>query len=392
MIFEAFRLISDLSMYYAVILCMTELLTKSRPFVPFYIFAYVMICLDTFRRIRKPQPESLVYAVCAIPLISYLFHPDLIQMLSVIPIWAHLAFAMVTGRLDQSYEQYKSQAKKVVLTMFLMLLAYFWVPGFMTAFIHSVPFIAISLAVAVCTLRYLRQERTGALRNAVYIGGVTLGCLAAAATNLFTVLWNLFCRAYLWTVNLLFSIPSESSFVSFLDDIKLPEAELPQLDMFTDESVHVDTVSGIAQTVQQTLLEKILIITAMMILIFFMSWLFLSSKNSVMYRREKQEEEQEKVVRRKKAKLPLFAPSQPRDAVRYYYAKYMRECRRRAILIEPSMTAGEISEASSILLDEENRETMHDLYIRSRYSSQEISTHDAETAKQIYKQLKSSRQ
>ena len=392
MIFEAFRLISDLSMYYAVILCMMELLTKSRPFVLFYIFAWVMIWLDTFRRIRKPRPALLVYAICAIPLISFLFHPDLIQMISVMPIWVWLSYAMITGRFDQSYEQYKSQAKKVVLIMFLMLLAYFWVPGFMTAFIHAVPFIAISLAVAVCTLRYLRQERTGALRNAVYISGVTLGCLIAAATNLFNVIWNLFCRAYLWAVNLLFSIPSSSVFEPFVNDLELPEAVLPQLGEFTDESIHIESVNVLAQTQEQTLLEKILIIAAMTILISFITWLFLSSKNSVMVRREKKDEEQEKIVRRKKARLPLFAPSQPREAVRYYYAKYMRECRRQAILIEPSMTAGEISEASAVLLDEENREAMRDLYIRSRYSSQDISTHDAETAKQIYRQLKNSRQ
>ncbi len=86
----------------------------------------------------------------------------------------------------------------------------------------------------------------------------------------------------------------------------------------------------------------------------------------------------------------FLRPSDPRDAVRFYFDKFLREARRRGAELKPSMTGEELVAASQAVFPETDAEALKELWLPARYSSAPVSREQAAAAAALWKKLKKS--
>jgi hypothetical protein len=86
-------------------------------------------------------------------------------------------------------------------------------------------------------------------------------------------------------------------------------------------------------------------------------------------------------------RLRRKAPATNAERVRDVYRRYLGFLKRNGIERHPGSTSGDISELASAVLVNETDELLRALYIKARYSENEITEEDAENAEQAYLDL-----
>ena len=72
-----------------------------------------------------------------------------------------------------------------------------------------------------------------------------------------------------------------------------------------------------------------------------------------------------------------------RDRVRNYYRKFLRICVREGLDPDLNLNSRQVNQSMVKVMDEPAMEGLRDVYIRARYSSEEITEDDVKTAKQM---------
>ena len=385
----AFFLLSfDLSVYYTLIMYLADVILGIPSFAAGWVFLQLMITLYSLRITYMEDRQGLNVLCVFVPLLSFLFQPSLLPEAMILPVWLWLGIRMFRMDYDMDYASFRRLASRILLIEFILALALFFLPRWSRALIASVPYFSIQLCVSVCSLRYLRQQRTGGLSSLAVTGLVMLVSLLAGLSGFFSRLASLAARVYLWLASKLLEvvIPGEAPQIA---EFEFPEAVMPEIggDPLPSEGGAAHGV--IAAMQEMSLFEKILIVLVVVIAVLAVVFFLLHfMKGQKYYRRRKNDDITEKIEGKKKNRLGLFAPSDHRGAVRWYYACYIRECRRRGILLTPEMNSEQV-EAADDLLDEETSHAFRQLYIRCRYSSQPVSAEDVKLAKQYYRSAKS---
>ncbi|MBQ7992477.1 MAG: hypothetical protein IJ252_05550 [Solobacterium sp.] len=380
-----FTLNFDLAVYYTILMYLADVIIMIPRFAPGYVFLVLMISLYSLR-ITYLQERTGLNVLCAfVPFLSLLFRPTLLQAGLMAPVWIWLVIRMYRMDYDHGYSQFKNLCGNVLITEFILSLVLFYLTRTGSALISTIPYLAIELCVMVCTLRYLRQERTGGMISLAMTGSVMVLSLLASLTGFLSRVFRLLGRIYLTLVSKLFSSTLPDQLPQIDTDIELPDALIVDTGGTPMESTGNVVINVIAAVKEMSLLEKILIIAVLVLIVLAVAGVILYSlKGHRYYRRKKNEDITEKIEGKKKSRMPLFAPADHREAVRWYYARYMKECRKKGILITPQMNSAEI-EAADDLLDSSDKRAFRDLYIRCRYSSYEADSEDVKKAKQFYK-------
>lgn len=81
-------------------------------------------------------------------------------------------------------------------------------------------------------------------------------------------------------------------------------------------------------------------------------------------------------------------PKSPVEYIRYYYQRFMNLCIKKGVLITNKDTTKEINDKSKVEFDDVLLEGMRGIYIKTRYSNDEISKDMAEDFKKSYGKIK----
>jgi len=85
----------------------------------------------------------------------------------------------------------------------------------------------------------------------------------------------------------------------------------------------------------------------------------------------------------------LIKPRDPRGAVRYYYAMFLRECKSRGMELPPGSTAQELAVQCARVFPGADPEDLALVYDPARYwSSQPVTAQQAEEAAQAWNRLR----
>lgn len=94
---------------------------------------------------------------------------------------------------------------------------------------------------------------------------------------------------------------------------------------------------------------------------------------------------------REKASADLIAPKEPRQAVRYYYRRFLRTCKRMGSPFSEDMNSKMVAQRAAETLTGEYKpqlENIRNVYIKARYSQHDIDRKDVQTIKENYQQIK----
>jgi hypothetical protein len=80
-------------------------------------------------------------------------------------------------------------------------------------------------------------------------------------------------------------------------------------------------------------------------------------------------------------------PSDPKEAIRWYYAKYLKEAGKHGVLLKAQMTSRDLLEQDH-LLSYEDASAFRAVYIKARYSKAVPSQQDVQSAKEFWKSAK----
>lgn len=89
-----------------------------------------------------------------------------------------------------------------------------------------------------------------------------------------------------------------------------------------------------------------------------------------------------------KAPIDLVAPKENRDAVKFYYRKFLRLCKKLEYKFPLSFTSKQIEDGVSREFGRETPQTIRQIYIRARYSDKEITEADVAVMKEQVDSLK----
>ncbi len=87
--------------------------------------------------------------------------------------------------------------------------------------------------------------------------------------------------------------------------------------------------------------------------------------------------------------LMALAPRTPREAVRYYYRKFLLILKSSGQSISPSDTSESISRAAGAYYDPALVSELRDIYIKARYSPESVTKSDSRRVKELYGRIKS---
>jgi len=259
------------------------------------------------------------------------------------------------------------------------------------------------LCSAICLLRMLREQKQNGLQQVWIIGGFTLFCvlftvenipqLIGSALHLFAeyVIFPLlmvvisvvgflfygFVQVLVWLMLLL---RGEEPGPLQVDNRGM--AEVLQLEEFVDEGGSSPFLRYLGYFLLVLLVGSILYLLLRFLL------------------GEKETEPGEQVIREITTKLPsqkvqnhsLLPPRDPRLQVRWYYAKFLRECRKRHVFFAPGDTTADIAQKCSFAFPECDPQILRRLYLPARYSMKTAITRaDAEAAANAWHTLKKSK-
>lgn len=386
------KLFCDISVYYALIMYLCRLIMSVDFFAPGYLSLILMVLLVSLRQSFYEEKPAADIPLFFLPALSLFFHPSSVQALLIIPVWGWCVFSCLRQAYDFSYYEFLQLCRNEMIVLFLIYLCLFFLPSFKEAITGVIPYFALLIAGMICMLRYLREDKSGGPVSISLCAGVLSVSFLAAFTNVFGFAGRFVKALYLWIVSLMFKVVTPEN-LSFLDHFDPPQAGDLDVGGMAYESEGVQEISIPAMAKEMTVFEKILIILLIAALVLIISAiLFHAVKGRRFYRREGEKEITEKIPVKKKRRIALFAPNDPREAVRWYYARYVREAMKKGLVLSPAATSLDIMTDTNTVFDEKENEAFRQLYIKARYSSEHITRQEAEAAKECWRAFRSAMQ
>ena len=419
------KLLFDLCFYYTLSGYFLYLIFEQRPSgygIPILILAAILHTAlngqwfsgkNTDGKAGKPiDPKTVILSV--LPGAFLAFDLTIWQIIQFLPAWAYFGYSIWSGRVNITRSDFSDRFK---FSGKLFLLMIFGVAAFGkigSAISGIVPYLILYLLTAVCLMRILRDDgKLSAGRNIAVMILLLLGSAALAVLqtpqlilsaagfiyrNVIVVIilgamyvigavaYGIF-SAFRW----LFSL-----FGGGAEDSR-PAAEMTVQGAFGDEAEAV-----LRQTPEWL---RILAIALLAAAVAFVVFLILRRMLGGKAREEKtfHTEEQESLKKSgRSAKSAVFRPKDTRQAVRWYYRKYLKEGVSRGAEPVPSDTSLSIQRkyAHFFAAEKPSAETpaasepgapekLRDVYTRSRYCySREPRKADADEASALWRKLK----
>lgn len=404
---ECYKLLFDLSLFYTVFGYFLSLAAKTPPSVTCFLALAASILFDAFLRSRglyQSGPRALRLLPMLLPFLALLARPSQPQLLHALPVWLYLCFSFCTDRVQTSYSEFRSHFSFGMWLLLLMVLGPIFPGRFSVSLAGAVPYLICMLACGVCLLRMLREERPDGLRQGVYMVLFILLCVLLTIGKAPQLMIRIVGYGYRYLIApLIFAVSIGIAALFYI--FYLVASWLISRTQGSTEPLKIDLQSGaemmgLGEEYQEYTADlrwlKILLIAfaiaVFLLLLFLLFRRLLGDQPGKRAASPWREQEDETVSPLSAQRKPSFLrPRDPRMAVRWYYWRFLSECRHRGVPFTAGMTASELALLCSDAFPGADPAALTELYLPARYDLVgEISAEDARRASDLWHGLKRS--
>jgi predicted secreted protein len=409
------KILFDLSFYYALSGYFLHIIAADHPSVWGVLFLMLPVAIYTAleSRIRSmgSAPDDahgtagilLKVACSAIPGLHFIFSLSIGQAIQFLPAWIYVMLAIWNNAIYTDRNKFESHFKftaKLYLTMILGVLARGRMGDAITA---AIPFVIAYLMTGICLMRTLREE--GKLKAGRNISIVFAILLSGATLAYFRTPQLIFGAAGFIYQNIIFRVILIIAYAIGMLFYGIYWVLSAIFSLFTGDLGYAQTAQdgGMAQPpfgeeVEAALVQlpawagaafTFLFIAAVIILSVLIMRRLLGGRIRAPVTPYYSEERERLKGHDKSDIRTIFRPKDPRQAVRWYYRKYLKEGASRGAQPEPSDTSlGILRKYGKYFPQEESRQ-LRDLYIRARYRfGGEILKEQSAEASKIWREIK----
>ena len=402
----------DLCFYYSLSGYFLYLISEDYPSIWGVPILVISIFIYIVMKSRKPEVESpdgnidpVTVICCLLPGLLMAFMPTTWQIAHYMPAWVYVGFTMWNGLIYTDRRTFKSHfgfTAKLYCTVILGVIGFHRVGD---AVAGSIPYLILYLMVGVCLMRILREDgKLSKSRNVIVIIVVLISSIALVglqAPQIVVGALGFFYRNVISWIILGFAM-GLGAIVNFILNIIRSLFGSPNIE---EQSVDID-VSGTAQdTFGEDLrtapveVPEWLQMAATVLLILAVAYVIFRIMRRLLGSRTRERkgalyaEEHEKLNKRdRSAKDRILRPKDPRQAVRWYYRKYLKEgSSRRGTKPFPADTSLNILQKFNPFFPKNEAGELRDLYIIARYQhSKAVPKAAVDAASDIWSRLKKS--
>ena len=396
-----FKLFFDLTLYYALSGYYLVIIFNVPP--AFSGFLALVIAIAAVQCLKNKVSDYLRYAIMLLPPLVLLFWPGLTQAIHMLIAWGYLVLSVFRNKFYLPYEEFRSNFRFGLCSLFAVLPCYIFSLRTEAAFAAGSPYAALMICAGICLLRLLRENTAANTRQVVLIFGFGALCLLLSFTPLpglaadgVRLLYNYVLLPAVQGLGLLvalvvFGILQGIAYVLgvFFD----PNAQSYEVEGSITgalQDLGVDTPwtdDGSTVFWLRLIFGSLFAIGAIVSLVVLFKRLFgTRGEDAQLSFADHREAAEEPPISRRG---PLLRPRNPRLAVRYYYAKYLRECRKRGLHPAPNQTSQELARVSREYFPGEDPAQLRSLYVTARYSDRlTIEPEAVDQAANFWRQLK----
>lgn len=404
---ELYKLVFDLSVYFTLSGYYLFLTSKTPPSVAGFLALAAAAALDALLRGKlAPHASRRIWRFLPLllPALAFFFHPTLWQIVQLLPAWLYVGWVMLTDRIEILYDEFKSHFGFGLRLLLLMVFGPLFPSQLSAALLQSIPYLVLMLASGVCLLRMLRERKPSGLRQGIYIGLFVVLCAGLTvgkAPQLLLKCAGIVYRSVIAPLLFVAAIALAGLFYVFY----LLSAWIVARARGSQEPLKIDLQNAAemlgledqyaAYTVNLEWLKILLIVLGAAALALFVFLLFrrLIGERAGKAAQPVWTEHRRNVPGRSPAavKPGLIRPRDPRLAVRYYYARFLVECRKRGLSIPSGMTATELSAHCCAVFRGVDPAEIAQVYLPVRYSDKRpVTQADVQRASELWRALKKS--
>jgi len=420
---EILLLLFDASLYYTVFGFWFRLIGGEAPSYAGYLLIAAMIVLHAalVKRNAFSPGKKAVFLLLAVPAAGAAFLAPL-QFAFLVPISAYLAFCFYRGMTNIDLSNFRDHFR--IGAWILLAL----VPGVIagtkgfTCLAEIVPYLAMMLALGVVELRYLRDDGTHALLHGACVVGAAGASFALTALHAPRLLGQGLLMVYNAVIApILYGLAVGAGYLLYwafalfrkigeLMGVEYTEPSNGDNGIVVGGENVIEFEENTLRTDWIEYLGKAALIIAIVLALIFVFRRLLARRpseagsggSSITGRARVGSGDAEAA-----SALRLFRPGDPRLAVRYYYAKFLREASRRGAGVEPDLTGSEIERRAKAVFSAEDGAAaqagslmqeagfggisdIYDIYAPARYSGHEVTEADARRMRDAWKSIRKS--
>lgn len=400
---EFYKLLFDLSLWYCLGGYFLRLAAGKAPSVPGFLALCLCAGLDAFLRAKKPEARPARILPLLLPLLSLIVWPGLWPAAHLLVAWAYVAFSLFSGRFELRYDGARSHFGFGLKTLLLLILGPLFPENLGAAAAQSVPYLVLMLTAGICLLRMLREQRPAGLRQGIYMAVFVLLCALLTVGKAPQLLLRLVGLVYRNVLSpLIFCLAIVMGLLTY--GFYLVMKWLVERAQGRNEPIRLE-LSGAAEalgledqyaayTADLRWLKALLIALGAAALCFLLWRLFrrLLGERAAAGSPERRPDRASRL--QSPADAPgrrLLRPREPRAAVRWYFARFLDECRRRGLTVPKGMTVEELCAASAGLFPAAEVEALCAVYRPARYQpGRRVPPEDVKRAAEAWSALRKS--
>ena len=402
---EFYKLLFDLALYYTVTGYYFILIAHTPPSVAGFLALAAAAGLDALLRARSKAYARVRFLPLLLPLLAALVRPTLWQCVQCLPAWVYLGWSTLSGRVSIRYDGFREHFSFALKLLLVMIFGPLFQDELANALLRSIPFFVLMLTVGVSLLRMLREQRPEGLRQGFYMGafvvlcaGLTLGKAPQLLLKCFALLYRYVLAPLIFVLAIILAALGYGFYLvlRWLVDRAQGSREPLRLELQqTAEMLGLEEQYA-AYTANLEWLRILLIVLAVAALLILL-WRVMRRLLGERAERDAAPQRFERrsgypAAERDRVAPGRFRPRDPRRAVRYYYAKFLAECRRRGLSVPGGLTATELSALCAGVFPDADPAALARLYAPARYSAQQaVTQEDAQAAAALWKALKQSK-
>ena len=398
----AYKLIFDLCLYYSLSGFYTTLLYHSPPSLLGFGLLCLSVILERITHQRGKKAPALRFVLMALPAAALFSGPAAASAVQWIPGWIYVIYCVQTDRTGVAYSRFQEQFRFALLLLAAVL------PGFVisqdagAALETVIPFMTLMLVSGVFLMRILRKGAENDLKQllplAAVVGVCTLLTVAHIPQGMGTALSWLYQNGILWLLegliflfcqllNILY-IVLKWVLALFGRELKNPLQPQQQQNAQEDsqqEALFPDAVK------ENAFVQALFTIAVAILLVWAFIKLFQRLRGYQMPAEKKAvyTDQRQCVCAKAQPKRGILRPRDPRLAVRFYYAKFLQECRRRGMTVNPGCTSEELAAQSAEFFPGTDPAALRELYAAARYwETGAVSSAQADRAAACWRSLK----
>jgi len=399
---SVYRMIFDISVYYAVTGIYLQVFCHKLPFVPGLVLLCLSMLLYGMCTVKAWMKKGR-FCIFLIPLIGILFRPSIVDVIHFLPAWIYGSVVLIQDRAQMDYDAFRKRfVKSFALMAGALIPALLMVQPVLKLIGNVLGYLSMVIVCGVLCLRTL-QDREGGLQQLLIISLFTLACVALCYFGIPQKLLELF-RDYvllgilsaLGRLASLFTPGNQGVQEQSKEQLETGLRQNNQTQGRPFEIVGEYSVNETVITWIETVFYLIAAAVIAVILVKLTIGLVKSLKQGE--KPEKQYAWKDEVVRLREAdsgngNKRRRKPRDSRMVVRYYYWRYMQECAKRGIRVKKGWTVEDLGKASLDNFPQADIAAMQELYCPVRYDDQtEVTSKQAREAARLWQNLKKNKQ